>query len=72
MNIYHVKRTDSYSYDDYSDFVCTAPSAEIAQNMQPSGYFGSWTLPKNVKVTHIGTAIDDTEVRIICKSFHAG
>lgn len=37
MNIYHVERTDNYSYDDYSEFVCVAESVDAARRMGPTG-----------------------------------
>lgn len=35
MNIYLVKRTDKFSYDDYDSFVCIAPDAQTALDIIP-------------------------------------
>lgn len=37
MKLYLVERTNDYSYDDYSDFVCWANSADEAKQLHPSG-----------------------------------
>lgn len=36
MKLYHVKRTDKWGYDDYSEFVCVAETAEAARHLFPS------------------------------------
>lgn len=40
MKIYLVKRTDSWSYDDYDRFVCKAESEDQAETISPSDYYG--------------------------------
>lgn len=35
MNIYKVRRTDGYSYDDYDSFVCVARNEEDARRIIP-------------------------------------
>lgn len=42
MQLYYVERTDTYGYDEYSDFVCWANSEEEARYMAPDPEYHMW------------------------------
>ena len=80
MNIYKVSRTDNGDYDTYSDFVVCAPDQNIASNIHPSStginiVYVNWDTDKNSFDSRVwvelGKSISD-DIKMICKSFHAG
>jgi len=80
MNIYLIKRTDRWGYDNYDSVVVAAESAEEAVKINPDieGWdceagFSSWAAsPDLVQATLLGTAAPDTESGIILASFNGG
>lgn len=86
MNIYLVRRTDNWDYDQYDSFVCVAESEEQAKLLNPQydPYFETemfydfnrnycdWaSSPDLLEVTKIGVS-DSDEVKIILRSYNAG
>jgi len=78
MNLYLIERLDNGDYDTYSEAVVAAPDAEAARRIHPGGgdaaedRYETWIDPSQVKVTHIGIALDHIERGVICASYHAG
>lgn len=85
MNIYHVKRTDHWGYDEYSEFVCYAPDEESARSLHPGGHQGAWAdgvhgtwvaedeKDELLEVLLLGhAAAEDVQPGVIIASFHAG
>lgn len=86
MNVYLVRRTDDWDYDQYDSFVCIAESEEQAKLLNPQydAYFETemfydfdknyidWvSSPDLLEVTKIGVS-DSDEVKIILTSYNAG
>jgi hypothetical protein len=84
MNIYLIKRTDKYSYDDYDSFVVIAETAIDACNTSPAPPFASdvlWKNPNDSWVTsmdklschYLGKADSRFITKeVVCVSFNAG
>lgn len=83
MNLYHIKRKSPTNYDEYSDFVVAAHSAEAAFKWGPDGRphkfdpdesHSTWPIPTidDVEIRCIGTAKYDVKAGVICSSFRAG
>jgi hypothetical protein len=74
LYIWKVERTDRYSYDDYTAFVCTASTEAEAMNVQPSDYgWGSSGVPSGLKVTKLGVATKGLAAgAVLLASFRAG
>jgi len=74
MNIYLLKRTDKWSYDDYDAAVVIADNEDAARNFDVGGYPGAcdWTTPDKIKVTLIGVAIPFSKPGIVLGSYNAG
>ena len=83
MKLYHLKRTNDYGYDEYTDFVVCAPDMPTAIKMQPREFFDDEDIPENgvvygwvdvkdIEITFLGTASGRLEQGVICVSLHAG
>jgi hypothetical protein len=81
MNLYLVARDEGVNYDEYDSFVCAAPSAEAARQMNPGGdteYSRTWIDLRSeqqrnkLKITLLGEAKDGTVADVILGSFNAG
>lgn len=72
MNLYHLKRTDGWSFGDYSDFVVIALNEDQAKRLA-AGKFGntSWPLDgRFVTVTILGEAKEGLFPQIVISSYH--
>ena len=86
MNIYLISQDQNNGYDTYDSAVVTAPSEEVARNINPSSgnamelkdwgdHCGVWCDdPKHVIVELIGSTPDDEVERVglVLSSFNAG
>ena len=86
MNIYLVRRTDDWGYDQYDSFVCVAESEEQAKLLNPhyDPYFEDemfynfnercwcWVnSPDLLEAIKIGVS-DEDKVKVILASYNAG
>lgn len=84
MNIYHISRTDQWSYDDYDSFIVVSKDEETAKSYNPNGNVhdykedrwrrNGWVSRKeDIVAIHMGIANSDLpEGFILCASFNAG
>jgi len=83
MNIYKVKRHDTFEYDEYDGFVAYARTDKSVRNMHPSGdnkqwpdrCYAGWVKPaekKDLIVTLIGENKEQKTQEIILASYNAG
>jgi hypothetical protein len=77
MNLYLLRRTDDWCYEDFDAMVVAAESAADAVTIQPNRLPGTaagdgWTTPDNLAVTLIGVAAPGVKRGAILESFIHG
>ena len=82
MNLYLLKRTDKWDYDQYDSAVVAAESENEAKKIHPDGSdiivseeanrWDSWVSVDRVECQLIGVAEPLTNRGVICSSFNAG
>jgi hypothetical protein len=86
MNIYLLEQNEATGYDTYDSMVVVAESEDDARQMSPETEYmvetylriygtpyspRTWCAPEYVKVTLLGSSLED-EPRVIIASFNAG
>ena len=80
LKLFHIRRPDYPDFDEYSDAVVCAESAEDAATIHPDNCSdvvtedpgGTWIKLSDVIVDEIGIAADRVKRGVIVSSFRAG